>query len=461
MSPGAIDSVKVRMYRHGFGDCFLLSFFHKEKRAFSMLVDCGIKHNTRSTDVPIEDVIDDLKATLKSTSGGKPKIDVLAVTHEHWDHVAFFHPTGSPDFFGAFDIDQIWLAWTEDPNDEEAVTINSRLREGAAALHFAAMRLHDVEAEESDQFLGLNFGASVANARTNFNAALNDVLGFYGVAVAKKSKPSQRGIKYKTKPTISVETEVSPMTHVIELGMKGGIVYLNPGTKVEQRRLPASINAYVLGPPRSSLINKSNPSSGQAKETYLGIDQTGLSGFIDGVLQLGVSSETRSPAQGAEGPFGKDAGLTPEQAERDDYYKKTYFAPEESYRKIEHAWLDVVGQFALQLDGAINNTSLVIAIELEESGKVLLFPGDAQVGSWLSWHEHQWKVKRGDKTETITAEDLLKNTVSSTKRVRASSWQPQCHGQGKGPGIDDPRRTRGDDPRAGEELQRDPLQAAA
>jgi hypothetical protein len=69
------------------------------------------------------------------------------------------------------------------------------------------------------------------------------------------------------------------------------------------------------------------------------------------------------------------------------------------------------GQFALQLDGAINNTSLVLAIELEGSGSVLLFPGDAQVGSWLSWHEHQWKVKRGDKTETVTAEDLLKNTV--------------------------------------------------
>jgi hypothetical protein len=53
----------------------------------------------------------------------------------------------------------------------------------------------------------------------------------------------------------------------------------------------------------------------------------------------------------------------------------------------------------------------VLAFELEDSGKVLLFTGDAQVGSWLSWHDHTWKVKRGDKTETITAEDLLKNTV--------------------------------------------------
>src|SRR5262245_6735192 len=137
MSTGAVDSVKVRMYRHGFGDCFLLSFFHDKQRVFAMVVDCGIKHNTRSDQVPIEDVIDDLKKTLKPAAGGKPVIDVLVATHEHWDHVAFFHPTSSPDFFKDFDIGQVWLAWTEDPGDEEAVTINSRLREGAAALQLA------------------------------------------------------------------------------------------------------------------------------------------------------------------------------------------------------------------------------------------------------------------------------------------------------------------------------------
>ncbi len=27
-----VDAIKVRMYRHGFGDCFLLSFMHGEDR---------------------------------------------------------------------------------------------------------------------------------------------------------------------------------------------------------------------------------------------------------------------------------------------------------------------------------------------------------------------------------------------------------------------------------------------
>ena len=96
---------------------------------FTLLIDCGIKYNTKSEEVPIAAVIDDLKDTLTREQGGKPELDALVVTHEHWDHVAFFHPTrgGKKNYFADFKIGQIWLAWTEDPDDEEARTINSRL----------------------------------------------------------------------------------------------------------------------------------------------------------------------------------------------------------------------------------------------------------------------------------------------------------------------------------------------
>lgn len=410
-APG-VTSIKIRMYRHGFGDCFLLSFFHKDDRVFSMLVDCGIKLNTKSDAVPIEDVIDDLKATLTPADGKKPELDVLVATHEHWDHVAFFHPTRSPNYFSDFKIGQVWLAWTEDPEDEEAVTINSRLREGAAALQIAATRLQAAEKKEKDRWNTLHSGLGIAKARSEFNAALENVLGFYGVAVASKTKTSTSGIKYKIKTKISVETEVA-MNHVVELGNVGGSIdYLSPSTKVDKRKLPEGVNVYVLGPPRSSLINKSNASSGAAKETYLGIDQTGLTSFIDGLLQMGASPSGIAAAN-ADGPFVECEGKSSMSAKKakDNPYWKRYFAKAEEHRQIDNAWLDVAGQFALQLDGAINNTSLVLAIELEESGKVLLLPGDAQVGSWLSWHEYTWKVKRNGKTETITAEDLLRNTV--------------------------------------------------
>jgi hypothetical protein len=403
----SVDSIKVRMYRHGFGDCFLLSYMSKRKRIFSMLIDCGIKLNTRSATVPIETVIDDLKQTLAPASGGKPKIDVLVVTHEHWDHVSFFHPQKFPDFFGSFEIGQVWLGWTENPDDLEAVGINSRLRDGAAALQIAVTQLKKSEAETIAQFQGFYGADEIAKARKRYHQDLEEVLGFFGV-----SGESPNGIKYKPNGKISVLTEEA-MTHVVKLGKKGGIKYCEPGTVVDGRSLPSGVRVYVLGPPRNNLINKSNPSRGTNKETYFSIDQGGYSSFVEGVMQLGsqLKAEPDVSPSIPEGPFGAGFGKLPADVELDPYYVKTYFNKVQAYRKIENSWLDIAGQFALQLDGAVNNTSLVLAIELTDSGKVLLFPGDAQVGSWLSWHEHEWKVKRDGQTETVTAENLLANTV--------------------------------------------------
>jgi hypothetical protein len=83
----------------------------------------------------------------------------------------------------------------------------------------------------------------------------------------------------------------------------------------------------------------------------------------------------------------------------------------EAWRRIDSDWLDPEA-LALKLDSATNNTSLVLAIELQKSKRVLLFPGDAQVGNWESWHEGGWTEENGlAKGEAITAKDLLNRTV--------------------------------------------------
>ena len=73
----------------------------------------------------------------------------------------------------------------------------------------------------------------------------------------------------------------------------------------------------------------------------------------------------------------------------------------------------MAGSLALQMDSDTNNTSLVLAFEIIETGKILLFPGDAQVGNWLSWHDYIWQVKDGEcgKTRDVTATDILNRTV--------------------------------------------------
>jgi hypothetical protein len=48
-----------------------------------------------------------------------------------------------------------------------------------------------------------------------------------------------------------------------------------------------------------------------------------------------------------------------------------------------------------------------LAIEFVDSGKVLLFPGDAEFGSWKSWHKLDWESK----VPGLTTEKLLNRVV--------------------------------------------------
>jgi len=55
----------------------------------------------------------------------------------------------------------------------------------------------------------------------------------------------------------------------------------------------------------------------------------------------------------------------------------------------------------------VNNTSLALAFELPD-GRTLIFPGDAQIGNWLSWDNLKFKTPAG---EPVTAKDLLHRAV--------------------------------------------------
>ena len=58
-------SVRVRMYRVGLGDCFLLTFPNKKKQ-FHMLVDCGVFFQTPNEKQRMRDIV----ADIKSATGG-------------------------------------------------------------------------------------------------------------------------------------------------------------------------------------------------------------------------------------------------------------------------------------------------------------------------------------------------------------------------------------------------------
>lgn len=91
---------------------------------------------------------------------------------------------------------------------------------------------------------------------------------------------------------------------------------------------------------------------------------------------------------------------------------RSYFDPDDAWRRVDADWLGAAEQLALTLDSDANNTSLVLAFELAEGGDVLLFPGDAQGGSWLSWSAYRWPKHAGENDpKAVTAERLLARTV--------------------------------------------------
>ena len=76
-------SVKIRMYRQGLGDCFLISLPREDDKSFHVLIDCGV---ILGTPAQVED--EAVVQNIHATTGGK--IDLLVATHEHWDHLSGF-----------------------------------------------------------------------------------------------------------------------------------------------------------------------------------------------------------------------------------------------------------------------------------------------------------------------------------------------------------------------------------
>ena len=135
--------------------------------------------------------------------------------------------------------------------------------------------------------------------------------------------------------------------------------------------------------------------------------------------EAGAEAEAEGGACGM--PFAGQYGLTAEAAKLEPFFQ-TYYGRENDgletpegrealtnppWRRIDDEWLYSAENLALKLNTGINNTSLVLAFELPKTKKVLLFPGDAQRGNWISWKDCEWQ----DGNQTITARELLGRTV--------------------------------------------------
>lgn len=173
----------IRTYRHGLGDCHLVTLMGKDNKApYRILIDCGVILGTPDAAAKMTAVMDD----VVTASNGR--IDLLVATHEHWDHVSGF--VQAADSFAKLKVGEVWLAWTEDPQDKDAKELAASKGKALAMLQDSALHLQQTGSTANPLFVSLaEFFGMAAGATTR------DALE----AVRSKAKKKNPGIA--TPPT--------------------------------------------------------------------------------------------------------------------------------------------------------------------------------------------------------------------------------------------------------------------
>jgi hypothetical protein len=355
-----VSSLRVRMYRQGLGDCFLLTCKADGQDDWHGLIDCGVLMGTADAQARMQAVA----GNVSEETGGR--LDVLVATHQHWDHLSGF--LQARDVFEPVAVKEVWLAWTEDPKDELAAELRDRKAKALRAVGAAARRLQAA-------------GESLTASR------LEGLLEFHGALGAGAKQTTTAALDWvKARPDATVR-------------------YLRPQEQLVPEGL-AGARVYVLGPPHDrTWIKRSDPSKRDPEVYELPGDAGAEVGFFAAAEALEV--EPQAELQ----PFEERFRVGDDEVRQDPFFADRYYDPADGWRSIEHDWLGVSGRLALQLDSDTNNTSLALAFELHDGGPVLLFPGDAQVGNWLSWEPLEWQVEAADGARKVTTPDLLARTV--------------------------------------------------
>jgi beta-lactamase superfamily II metal-dependent hydrolase len=309
----AQDTIRIRMYAVGFGDCFLLGFPGPGgSRERLMLIDCGVHNASKRGANIFKEVIPDILDQAAATAG-KLRIDVVVATHHHLDHVSGFQVEG----WDEVEVGEVWLPWTEDPEDADALRIRERQSKQARFL----LRLDAAKDKKWETVRAIsenNAGYTNAAAMTT----LHD--GFAGTP--ERSFLPQR-----------------------------------PGRPRSRRFSPKVIpglEVVILGPSRDeAAIRDMNPPSGESYFRF-GNDRT-----------LGASGEPL--------PF------TPffiEPAAYTSAHKDLVPPHNSELKNVAKAGRTDALALAVALEQATNGTSLVLLLRFGETA--LLFPGDAQWGTW-------------------------------------------------------------------------------
>ena len=375
MGDAATESLQLRLYCHGLGDCNLIGVPDDKGGTFWILIDCGIHTSAAGGSARIREVVADIFSIT-------PRLDVIVGTHEHWDHISGF--LQAKDLFGKFSVGEVWFGWTEDPANPAARKIDKFKGDAMAALVDTSLRLHD--------------NPRMAESAEAIDALLGFVFGLKG----EKVRDAREDLR-----------ALSP-----------NVRHLSPGTIVPLPPQASAIRVYVLGPPLDTTLfgiedsatqtYRLSPTLGALKNGLaaqageLRIRNDALAPFDEGA-GLALSTMLGGNELGSPHAFGFLSRFYAGPVVKGALAKDVAVPPDQDWRRIDSDWLGGGTDLALQLDSSTNNTSLVLAIEIVATGRVLIFAADAQVGNWQTWATINFANPDGG--AAITGADLLGRTV--------------------------------------------------
>lgn len=266
-----------------------------------------------------------IKTLAEKEPDGRPRVDLLVATHRHRDHIGGF----ANDLWDEVEVGEIWMPWTESPFDFVAADLRaSQLRLANGIRRFLAAHEQSTRLSTDEMAIDL----MLDNAMPNAQALERLHTGF----------PACKSTLRRYLPeTINTAAIVSD-------------------------RLPG-VSIHVLGPSRDpESIKDLNPPIG---ERFLQLNSaTDQSDAIFG----GFHDQWRLKKRQVAARYGRsiDEMLT-----------------EAECSEIRSVLDQMVPGTVAALDAAINGSSLVLLIEVQNA--CLLFPGDAQWGTWQRMLAHR------------------------------------------------------------------------
>lgn len=366
--PVGLWRARVRMYRHGLGDCFLLSFRTPDGLR-QVLIDCGALARDRVAMTGLAQLIRDHAVEASGRPAARARLDLVVATHEHKDHVSGFNQARA--VFDAMDIGSVWMSWAENLSVPEIERLRATRRQALDTLKAALQR-------------------------PGVGAALADVAPLTGFLADDDSPGSN--------------TVAQAMEYLKLRGRQAGdLRFLEPGGAPIALPGVPGVRVYVLGPPHDPQMLKNSQVTEQMKRdgVVYHLSATGDVGLASLAAAAGAS-DTGERHQ----PFAREHRVTRSNPYLDEIMGDTLRAYDHAglaWRRVDEDWLSAFGQLALDLDNDTNNTSLVLAFEFAAGGEVLLFAADAQVGSWLSWAQLGFEVP--GQAKPMPAHELLHRTV--------------------------------------------------